>query len=132
MTLPPFSNLLRADQTGQVRDDLGGRKILVVEPSQTLPLALRGVSGASVTIVQLGAIDVALLARTMPDVVLSPLLSLDYDILDLARLLHDCGYQGALRAYCPPLPNAALVRAEVAQIWPGVDFDILEIPLKAD
>lgn len=132
MTIPPSSNLRQSGPAGRVRDDLAGRRILMVEPSATLPLALQAVSGASVAIVQLDAVDAELLARTAPDVVLSPLMTSEYDILDLARVLRDCGYQGALRAYCPPLPNTRLVRAEVAQIWPGVDFDILEVPLKAD
>ncbi|MPL73693.1 hypothetical protein DFO80_110109 [Rhodobacter sp. 140A] len=105
-----------------------GRRILVVEPSQSLPLALRGISGAAITIVPLAAVDAALLARTVPDVVISPLLCPEHDILDLARLLDALGYRGALRAYSAPLPNPRLILAEVRQIWQGGDFDILELP----
>jgi len=100
----------------------------VVEPSQSLPLALRGISGAAITIVPLAAVDAALLARTVPDVVISPLLCPEHDILDLARLLDALGYRGALRAYSAPLPNPRLILAEVRQIWQGGDFDILELP----
>ncbi|WP_444451599.1 hypothetical protein ACTTAI_11120 [Rhodobacter capsulatus] len=73
-------------------------------------------------------IDAEMLARVMPDVVLSPLFSPGHDILDLARLLDRLGYQGPLRAYSPPLPNTAIVCAEVRQIWGPRDFDILEVP----
>lgn len=97
-----------------------------------MPLALRGVAGASVTIARLAMIDAALLARATPDVVLAPLLSPEHDILDLARLLHKHGYSGALRAYCQPVPNARLIRAEVQQIWAEVDFDILEVHPRPD
>ncbi|RLL70994.1 hypothetical protein [Paenirhodobacter hankyongi] len=107
---------------------LSGRRILVVEPSQSLPLALRGVSGVAITIVPLAAIDATLIARTAPDVVLSPLVCPEHDILDLARLLEALGYHGALRAYSAPLPNPRLILAEVRQIWHGGNFDILELP----
>ena len=107
---------------------LTGRRILVIDPSQALPRALRGVQGAAITIARIGSLDAALLARVQPDVVLAPLFSPDHDILDLARLLGRIGYVGPLRAYSVPLPNTAIVCAEVRQIWGPRDFDILEIP----
>lgn len=107
---------------------LAGRRILVVNPSQSLPQALRGVQGVSITIARLSMIDAQLLARVAPDVVLAPLFSPDHDILDLARLLDRAGYTGPLRAWSAPLPDSALVRAEVRQIWGARDFDILEVP----
>ena len=107
---------------------LTGRRILVVDPSQALPRALRGVQGAAITIARMPMIDAEMLARIRPDVVLSPLFSPGHDILDLARLLDRLGYQGPLRAYSPPLPNTAIVCAEVRQIWGPRDFDILEVP----
>lgn len=107
---------------------LTGRRILVVDPSQALPRALRGVQGATITITQIALLDMALVARVRPDVVLAPLFSSNHDILDLARLLDRVGYRGPLRAYSAPLPNTALVCAEVRQIWGERDFDILEIP----
>lgn len=109
---------------------LAGRRILVVDPSQELPQALRGVSGATITITRFAMIDADLLSRVQPDVILAPLVSPGHDILDLARQLDKVGYTGPLRAYSPPLPNVALVCAEVKQIWSGRDFDILEIPLR--
>ncbi|PYF13046.1 hypothetical protein C8J30_101431 [Rhodobacter viridis] len=107
---------------------LTGRRILVVDPSQSLPRALRGVQGANVTIARLSMIDAELMARIAPDVVLSPLFSPGHDILDFARLLDRLGYKGPLRAYSPPLPNTSIVCAEVRQIWGPRDFDILEVP----
>lgn len=71
---------------------LAGRRILVVDPSQSLPRALRGVQGASITIARLAKIDAGMLGRVCPDVVLSPLFSPGHDILDLARLLDRLGY----------------------------------------
>ena len=108
---------------------LKGRRIVIVEPGNDLPLALQGMSGVSITIADFGAIDGTFLSAQAPDVILSPLMSDDHDILDLAHALAEAGYAGALRAYCPPLPRPDLVRAEVAQIWTGGDFDILEVSL---
>lgn len=105
------------------------RRILVVEPSQALPLALRNLSGAMVTIVKFPTIDRALLERVQPDVVISALISAQFDILDLAAHLKGLGYTGALRAITPPVPNARLIRAEVAQLWPDLDFGLIELPL---
>jgi len=105
------------------------RRILVVEPSQSLPLALRNLSGAMVTIVKFPTIDRALLDRVQPDMVISALISGQFDILDLAAHLLGLGYRGALRAITPPVPNARLIRAEVAAIWPDLDFALIELPL---
>lgn len=105
-----------------------GRRILVVDPAQSLPQALRGVQGASITLTRLSQINAQLIARVAPDVVLAPLFSPDHDILDLARVLDGAGYRGPLRAWSPPLPDSALVCAEVRQIWGTRDFDILEVP----
>ncbi|WP_339107236.1 hypothetical protein [Thioclava sp. GXIMD4216] len=108
--------------------ELADRRILVIEPTMELPHALRGVTGAAITIARLTTIDAALIERTAPDLVLSPLLSEAFDILDLARVMIRYGYNGPLRAYSLPLPNADLIRREVRQIWPNGDFDIFEIP----
>ena len=105
-----------------------GRRILVVEPQQALPRTLRGVAGAQVFVTQFHTLDHRLIARVQPEVVLAPLFAPDHDILDVARRLDRFGYTGALCAYSPPLPDTALVRAEVRQIWGDRVFEIFEIP----
>lgn len=125
---PPIDAPKGSQRLDPAELSLAGRRILVVDPSQSLPRALRGVKGASITIARLAMIDAEMLARVCPDVVLAPLFSPGHDILDLARLLDRLGYQGPLRAYSPPLPNTAIVCAEVRQIWGPRDFDILEVP----
>lgn len=112
-------------------ETFSGLRILVVDPTQALPQVLNGITGATISITTLNKIDADLLARIAPDMVLSPLFSADHDILDLARRLDQLGYQGALRAYSPPLPNARLVQGEVRQIWGKRDFDIFEMPGRA-
>lgn len=123
--LPPRSlKWTDSDLPQDEADAFAGRRILVVDPPQTL----REVKGANITIVRLTTISRELIARLAPDVVLAPLFSPGHDILDLARVLDAAGYRGQLRAWCSPIPNIALVRAEVKQIWGERDFDILEVP----
>ena len=116
----------------EIRDDLGGRRILVVEPSEALPRTLNNLAGGAVTNARFSSLTAELLMTTAPEVVLSPLMTSDHDILDLAKRLEDLGFQGALRAFCPPLPNARVILTEVRQIWPEGDFDILEVHPRPD
>lgn len=127
--MPPYScKKSELELAQQAEQTLAGRRVLVIDPSKALPTALRGVSGTNVTIARFSMIDAALIAQLAPDVVLAPLVSPSHDILDLARVLDAAGYTGPLRAYSPPLPNIALVCAEVKQVWGERDFDILELP----
>ncbi|OCX62274.1 hypothetical protein BFP70_13930 [Thioclava sp. SK-1] len=103
------------------------RRILVIEPSQELPLALRGVTGVSITIARLRSLDSEFLTRTAPHVVLSPLLTAEFDILDLTRRLQSLGYRGHLRAYTPRLPDVHVICKEVATIWPELNFEVYQI-----
>ncbi len=62
-----------------------------------------------------------------PTVVLSVLLGPDFDALDLARRLRELGYTGMYRALTAGLPDPALVRAEVANVAPDLDFELFNI-----
>lgn len=125
---PRLSNDSPSITSQPAETPLSARRVLVIDPSNTLPDALRGVSGTNVTIARFSMLTVAFLAEVAPDVVLAPLVSPGHDILDLAHELDAAGYTGQLRAYSAPLPNLALVRSEVRQIWGKRDFDILELP----
>ncbi|WP_295535763.1 hypothetical protein [uncultured Thioclava sp.] len=104
------------------------RRMLLVDPVRELPIALHGIEGLSLNVVQFESISSELLADIAPEMVLAPLLSVRFDILDLARLLTDLGYQGAVRAYCAPVPNAKVICTEVKSEFPKLDFHIFEVP----
>lgn len=127
MTKPP-SPFSRATARQAIRTSLEGRHILVLDPTQTIPQVLQGVGGVSISVRRFTELNVDTLNDEDPDVILAPLVSAHYDILDLIRHLHDLGYEGAVRAYCHPLPDLKLVHAEVAQIWPSCDFDLFVVP----
>ncbi|WP_417807743.1 hypothetical protein [Thioclava sp.] len=102
--------------------------MLLVEPARELPIALHGIEGLNLTVVQWDSITTDLLGSVAPEIILAPLLSTRFDILDLARLLNTLGYRGALRAYCAPLPNTKVIRSEVKAEFPNLDFTIFEVP----
>ena len=129
---PPGTNTadgaVSSGATGQIGSALAGRRILVLDPTQSIPRLLRGVQGVVLSVGHFRELDRAQLALTRPDVILAPLVVNSYDIVDLVRSLRDMGYGGAVRAYCHPLPSLRMVRAEVAQVWPECDFEIYEVP----
>jgi len=104
------------------------RSILLVEPARELPVSLRGIEGLNLTVAQWETITTDLLVSVAPEMILAPLLSVRFDILDLARLLKTLGYCGALRAYCAPLPNTKVIRSEIKAEFPDLDFTIFEVP----
>ena len=69
--------------------------------------------------------DVALSGRGAPALVLSPLLTPAFDALDLARRLGQGGYRGRYLALVDRLPNADLIRREVAAQTPAINFDVI-------
>ncbi len=60
-----------------------------------------------------------------PGLVLSPLLTAEFDALDLARVLTQCGYRGRYLALVDRLPSANLIRREVAAQSPNINFDVI-------
>ncbi len=70
------------------------------------------------------------LKSTAPQIILAPLTGAMFDILDLAAVLCQLHYKGALRALVPPLPNTAMILQEVRDQFPQIDFDLFEIPDK--
>ena len=62
-----------------------------------------------------------------PDMVLSPLISSRYDVLDLAQKLSDMDFAGRLRVICAALPNLELISTEVRFEYPDIDFDLIVV-----
>jgi len=58
------------------------------------------------------------------DLVLSALISRQFDALDVARNLADSGFTGRYRAFAKRLPNPVAVKAEISLVAPNLDFDI--------
>ena len=69
-------------------------------------------------------LDTALLTRLRPDVIVAPLMTPRWDILDLARVLTDAGFAGRVLIQSGPLPRRDMVLGEIRAAFPrlGVDF----------
>ncbi len=70
------------------------------------------------------AVNRQLLTQLQPDVVLSALISHQFDAVELARLLADSGFTGRYRAVTEALPNRRAVVSDVRAMAPEVDFDL--------
>jgi len=68
-----------------------------------------------------------LIDRLQPEIILSPLVSEQFDVLDLVVALDGMNYDGRIRALTPPLPNKEIILREVGILCPSLDFDILEV-----
>ncbi|WP_308914999.1 hypothetical protein [Jannaschia sp. LMIT008] len=57
--------------------------------------------------------------------VLSPLISYDFDAVELAGRLESSNFTGRYVAFALDVPNPDSIKAEVARVAPGVAFDIV-------
>lgn len=67
------------------------------------------------------------LEQIRPDMVFSSLVGPGFDCFDLAERLAAAGYRGKYRAVAPPVPDPKLVRREITERFPALDFDLIVI-----
>lgn len=72
-------------------------------------------------------LDHTFLKNHQPDIILTPLVSIEFDIWDMAVVLDDQNYEGRVRAMTPPLPNPDIILGEIRFEFPALDFDIIEV-----
>ena len=63
-----------------------------------------------------------------PEMILSPLVGDNFDVLEVASCLRRLGYKGYYRAISPPMPNACVIVGDVRTVAPKLDFDVVEVP----
>lgn len=76
-------------------------------------------------------VTVDTLGRIRPDVILSALVTAEFDAMDLARRLADIRFAGRYRALAMSLPNPEVIRSEIAGAAEGLDFDLFLIDATA-
>lgn len=82
---------------------------------------------ASMEFLDFQDLDQGALELHAPETVLSPVLCASFDCLDLALRLGDLGFRGRYRAMASGLPDPWLIRREIAEICPALDFDIVDL-----
>lgn len=81
--------------------------------------------------IDLSALNSDVIKEEDPDIILSPLVSDDFDAVDVAGLLSDLAYNGPYRALTNDLPNTELIKSEVRHHAPQIDFDLVVLPMRA-
>mgnify|MGYP007073179289 FL=1 len=79
----------------------------------------------SVAYVAFHEVNAALLNNLRPETVVSPALARDFDCIDLAMLLSALRFSGSYKATAFGLPRPKLIEAEIAQLCPRLDFEII-------
>jgi hypothetical protein len=73
------------------------------------------------------SLDDCLAARPRPSTILSVLIGNGFEAVDIAGELHRSGSQSQYRAFASAIPAPNLIKREVAQVAPGLDFEIIEV-----
>ena len=81
--------------------------------------------------IDLSALNSEVIKEENPDIILSPLVSDDFDAVDVAGLLSDLNYDGPYRALTDDLPDPELIKSEIRRHAPQIDFDLVVLPTRA-
>lgn len=112
--------------------DPGDRRVLLVELPAEMVAALPDLTEAAPVSTSYRALNIDLIARHDPHLVVAPLVGPGFDILDVGAQLLRSGFTGSLRALTPPLPNLAAVRAEVKGHFADLDVDLVVVSPPAE
>lgn len=115
LVAPPVDRALEAAQTVLVVDAPAVLRVLQPRPGRQ-----------SVVITQKRMLTADMIAAVRPDAVIGPLITSDWDIVDLGQTLETLGYAGDLYALTRPLPRAELVIREVSALCRSLKVRLLE------
>ncbi|WP_159086926.1 hypothetical protein [Loktanella sp. Alg231-35] len=80
------------------------------------------------TFLNFGELSAEALKAHTPDIILSPLVGDDFDVIEIAQQLATLAFSGRYRAIAERLPNAEMIRKEVSEQATDLDFDVLLMP----
>ena len=69
----------------------------------------------------------AFLVIHQPDVILAPLVTSQYDVMELAIKLDQLNFEGRFRALTAPLPDPDIIMSEVRFECPALDFGLIVV-----
>ena len=82
-------------------------------------------SGARCESLPFALLHAALACAPWADFVVSPLVTEQFDAMELAHQLSLGGYRGRYVVVTPALPDPAIIRREIAQHCPGLTVDLI-------
>ena len=100
--------------------------VLVIEAPDAMQVLAPSTEQRAVVFTQMRMLSRQMLESVQPDAIVGPLITSDWDIVDLGTTLESLGYSGTLYALTRPLPRAELVVREVGAACPGLTVHLLE------
>jgi hypothetical protein len=100
--------------------------VLIIEAPKALHMLSPQPGRQSVVMTRKNMLTADMIASIKPDAVIGPLITRDWDIVDLGIALQSQGYCGFLYALTPPLPRAELVIREVGALCQSLRVRLLE------
>lgn len=79
----------------------------------------------NISFVAFSDVTALLLEQLRPETVVSPALARAFDCIDLALRLSALEFRGSYRATAFGLPKPQVIEAEIRQLCPGLDFEII-------
>lgn len=101
--------------------------ILLIEAAQALPMLSPRPRVQTVVLTHRRLLSAAMLHRVRPEIVVAPLIAPDWDLVDLGADLERLGYRGTVHVLTRPLPREELILGELAALYGGLSFRILDI-----
>lgn len=100
-------------------------KVLLIDPSGETRQFVESLAPSKLTSTSFKDFSLLHLAEMRPDIVVTPLLTATFDILDVGALLTLSGFEGRIIAITPPLPNLASVVGEIRDQLAHIDFRVV-------
>lgn len=110
---------------GSTFADTSGLRVLAVGNMVGRDPNLQTVPGAH--FVDFEGLTEDVIAGVEPDVVLSPLVTAQFDCVELGYRLVAAGFSGRYRVFADSLPRPDLVKREMKLSFPGLDFDLVVV-----
>lgn len=118
---------MRADAASARPCDIGRADILLVglpdEDGRAVPPRLFGALAQRTRGVCYDRLEPSQLRKAAA--VLSPIVTRDFDAVDLAGRLRDAGFEGQYIVYATEVADEGIIRSEVAEIAPDLAFDVV-------
>ncbi len=117
-------NYTTVDSAGRSLE--AARTVLIIDAAAALRYLAPRPDRQAVIVTQKRMLCASMLQTVRPDAVIGPLITADWDIVDLGLALQSLGYRGDLYALTRPLPRAELVVREVGAVCPSLNVMLLE------
>lgn len=103
-----------------------GMILMVGEPQRLQTLKKHFPDRSGVFFIEFSDLSRDILKAIQPSAVVAPAISTGFDCLDLASFLERCEYKGSFRIMTQDLPRPDIIKSELRQNFPKLNFDILK------